>query len=217
MTDEHTHGVHLSDKQMVFWLMTGTLIASVSFLCGVLVGRGVQAERRVGPDATVITAPQFIADEPVVPDSSAADQVSGGSAGRKPAGSGDTFSYPGRLSTAEPPAERLQTPAAAAPLTTSDPIPPPDTPAPPEPATGDNETGGLFTVQVAAVKKRAEADVIVKRLKTKGYDAFVFVPKGADTLGVFRVRVGSFKTRREADVLLHRLEREEQYKPWVTR
>jgi cell division septation protein DedD len=150
----------------------------------------------------VITAPQMIADEPVVPDSS---------------GAADTFSYPGRLSTAEPPAERLQTPAAAAPLTTSDPIPPPDTPAPPEPATGDNETGGLFTVQVTAVKKRAEADVIVKRLKTKGYDAFVYVPKGADTLGVFRVRVGSFKTRREADVLLHRLEREEQYKPWVTR
>lgn len=206
MTDEHTHGVHLSDKQMVFWLMTGTLIAAVSFLCGVLVGRGVQAERRVGPDATVITAPQFIADEPVVPDASAA---------------ADTFSYPGRLSTAEPPAEQLQTPATAAPVATSDPIPPPDTlpdtPAPPEPATGDSETGGLFTVQVAAVKKRAEADVIVKRLKTKGYDAFVYVPKGADTLGVFRVRVGSFKTRREAEVLLHRLEREEQYKPWVTR
>jgi cell division septation protein DedD len=68
------------------------------------------------------------------------------------------------------------------------------------------------------VKRRDEADAIVKRLKAKGYDAYVFVPEGGDNLGVFRVRVGSFKDKRQADLLAERLLREEKrYKPWVTR
>jgi cell division septation protein DedD len=77
---------------------------------------------------------------------------------------------------------------------------------------------GDFTVQVAAVKSRGEAEVIVKQLKSKGYDAFVFVPGGRDELGVFRVRIGSFTDRRKADALAQRLLREEKrYRPWVTR
>jgi len=68
------------------------------------------------------------------------------------------------------------------------------------------------------VKRRDEADAIVKRLKSKGYEAYVFVPEGGDSLGVFRVRIGAFKDRRQADLLAERLLREEKrYKPWVTR
>ncbi|MCX6551647.1 MAG: SPOR domain-containing protein, partial [Acidobacteria bacterium] len=76
---------------------------------------------------------------------------------------------------------------------------------------------GGYTVQVAAVKKRTEADVIVKHLKAKGYEAYVFTPDGSDKLGVFRVRVGSYKTRPEAETVARRIEREERWKPWVTR
>jgi cell division protein FtsN len=34
---------------------------------------------------------------------------------------------------------------------------------------------------------------------------------------VFRVRIGPFNSRREADTTAAKLQREEQFKPWVTR
>jgi cell division septation protein DedD len=72
--------------------------------------------------------------------------------------------------------------------------------------------GNGFVVQVAAVRQRAEADTIARRLSGKGYPAFVTVA-GAN----FRVRVGKFNDRREAETVAGRLEREEQFKPWITR
>jgi cell division septation protein DedD len=76
--------------------------------------------------------------------------------------------------------------------------------------------GTGFAIQVAALRERDEADVIVKRLAGKGYPAYVVVPtKGAPT--VYRVRVGKFKERSEADTVAARLQKEEQFKPWVVR
>jgi cell division septation protein DedD len=68
---------------------------------------------------------------------------------------------------------------------------------------------------VAALNVRSEADAIVKRLSAKGYAAYVHSPPGA--ANVFRVRVGGYKTRREADAVAAKLQKEEQFKPWVTR
>ena len=75
--------------------------------------------------------------------------------------------------------------------------------------------GNGFVVQVAAVRQRAEADTIARRLTGKGYPAFVTTPAGA--ANVFRVRVGSYSDRREAESVAGRLEKEEQFKPWITR
>ena len=75
--------------------------------------------------------------------------------------------------------------------------------------------GNGFVVQVAAVRERAEADTIARRLTGKGYPAFVTMPAGA--ANVFRVRVGKYSDRREAESVAGRLEKEEQFKPWVTR
>jgi DedD protein len=72
-----------------------------------------------------------------------------------------------------------------------------------------------YTVQVAAVKSREEADSRVTRLKSKGYDAYVSVA-GKSRPGVFRVRVGAFKEKRDAEALAQRLAHE-GYDPWVTR
>jgi len=33
----------------------------------------------------------------------------------------------------------------------------------------------------------------------------------------YRVRVGKFKTKREAETVAARLQKEEQFKPWITR
>jgi len=111
-------------------------------------------------------------------------------------------------------------PAAAAPKpVTAAPTPVAAAPKPataPAPARIDNalaEPGGSgFVVQVAAVRQRAQADTIARRLSGKGYPAFV-TTAGAN----FRVRVGKFNDRREAESVAGRLEREEQFKPWITR
>jgi cell division protein FtsN len=34
---------------------------------------------------------------------------------------------------------------------------------------------------------------------------------------MYRVRIGKFKTKREAETVAARLQKEEQFKPWITR
>jgi cell division septation protein DedD len=76
--------------------------------------------------------------------------------------------------------------------------------------------GPGFVVQVAAVRQRAEADAIRGRLTRKGYPAFI-ATAGTPGAPTYRVRVGKYPSRREADSIAAKLEREEQFKPWVTR
>jgi len=223
MADDESRGVHLSDKQLVFVFMAGTVAAVVIFLFGVFVGRGVQQAR--GP----LAEGGMAAASEVVPDGAAADAPVAD--GAPPSGSGvaggDDLSYPQRLGKT-PPAEQLRPVPppvderprdAAPPEVPGEPLAPAAGPAGPRPATSAAAPAAApYTVQVAAVKRRDEADAIVKRLKSKGYEAYVFVPEGGDSLGVFRVRIGAFKDRRQADLLAERLLREEKrYKPWVTR
>lgn len=97
-----------------------------------------------------------------------------------------------------PPVARTPTPAVATPAVA---------------ATSLAEPAGTgFVVQVAATRQRAEAERIAARLSGKGYPAFV-TTAGAN----FRVRIGKFDDRRQAETVAGRLEREEQFKPWITR
>ena len=57
---------------------------------------------------------------------------------------------------------------------------------------------------------------IARRLSSKGYAAYVLTP-ATGTPSVYRVRVGKFQTRREAETIAAKLQKEEQFKPWVTR
>jgi cell division septation protein DedD len=72
-------------------------------------------------------------------------------------------------------------------------------------------------VQIAAVRRKAEAQAIVDKLVKKGYPAYVYTPPPGDRTGGFRVRVGWFKSREEAEAMASRLRKEEQYKPWIIR
>ena len=222
MADDESRGVHLSDKQLVFVFMAGTVAAVVFFLFGVLVGRGVQQAR--GP----ITDSGMAAATEVVPDGTSGEPPVADGAPRSGSGGlgGDELSYPERLGKT-PPAEQLKPappPAderprdTAPPEVPAEPLAPPRVAATPPAASAAPSAPALWTVQLAAVKRRDEADAIVTRLKTKGYDAYVFVPDGGDAVGGFRVRIGSFKDKRQANALAERLLREEKrYKPWVTR
>jgi DedD protein len=56
-TDDGFHEIQLNGKQLVFLFMAATVVSVVIFLCGVLVGRGVRAERTVAQAAALNEAP----------------------------------------------------------------------------------------------------------------------------------------------------------------
>jgi len=123
--------------------------------------------------------------------------------------------------TPPPAAAPAPAPAPAKPVQEAAPAPAPAQPAAAAaastPAAPAAEPGGQgFAVQIAALNVRSEADAIAKRLSSKGYTAYVMTPPNG-TPSVFRVRVGKFNTRREAESVAAKLQKEEQFKPWVTR
>jgi DedD protein len=121
--------------------------------------------------------------------------------------------------TPPPAAAPAPAPAPAKPVQEAAPAPAPApvAAAPSTPAAPAAEPGGQgFAVQIAALNVRSEADAIAKRLSSKGYTAYVMTPPSG-TPSVFRVRVGKFNTRREAESVAAKLQKEEQFKPWVTR
>ncbi|HEV3483853.1 MAG TPA: hypothetical protein VG106_00485, partial [Vicinamibacterales bacterium] len=54
LNDDAFHEIQLSGKQLVFLFMATTVVSVFIFLCGVLVGRGVRAEK--APDSLEETA-----------------------------------------------------------------------------------------------------------------------------------------------------------------
>lgn len=224
MSDEGLHEIRLNGKQLVFLFMAATVVAVVIFLCGVMVGRGV----RVPPGAELTAVAAAASADPTASVSLPASSASRGA----PATSRETLTYPDRLETNDPPAETLKE-APAAPAAVAGEPPQPvtesaDAPTAPKPngeggpasaaaaAVPGEPAGNGFVVQVAAVRARAEAEVIARRLSTKGYPAFV-TTAGGSAARVFRVRIGKYKDRREAEAVASRLEKEEQFKPWITR
>jgi len=216
--------IQLSGKALVFVFMAGVVILVTVFLMGLLVGRGVLATR--GPAGAVTTAAAEV--EPPAPPAAAS-----GPSSTLPATAGEKLSYAERLGSAEPAKEQLKaaaTPAPPAipptPKSESPAAPSGGSPSRPEVATAESrrsspaparaEAEAGFAIQVAAIREKDEADLMVKRLAAKGYPAYLVAPaKGAPT--VFRVRVGKYKDRREADTVAARLQKEEQFKPWIVR
>jgi len=217
--------IQLSGKALVFVFMAGVVILVTVFLMGLLVGRGVLATR--GPAGAVTAAAAEV--EPPAPPAAAS-----GPSSTSPATAGEKLSYAERLGSAEPAKEQLKAAATTAPPATP-PIPKSESSASARPVPGElrrdpavatsgreggpavTEPGGTgFAIQVAALREKDEADLMVKRLAAKGYPAYLLAPaKGAPT--VFRVRVGKYKERHEADTVAARLQKEEQFKPWIVR
>jgi len=226
LQDEGFHEIQLNGKQLVFLFMAATVVSVVIFLCGVLVGRGVRAERSVAdaPAAnTADTAPQPApATPPQQPPGS--DPTT---AAAPPPPAADDLTYFKRLEKPNTPPEQLKaaTSGRTAAQEKSAPPVPASTAQPPRPepakaaaadAASAEPSGQGFAVQIAALNVRSEADAIAKRLSSKGYAAYVISPANG-TPAVYRVRVGKFPTRREAETIAAKLQKEEQFKPWVTR
>jgi cell division septation protein DedD len=222
--DDGFHEIQLNGKQLVFLFMAVTVVSVVIFLCGVLVGRGVRAER--GLEAAALEGAGTVADAPAAgpaaptnapatanekltyPDRLAGDKpVSEPLAGGRPPASPPPSSPPVSAPAERPPQTPVSAPAPAATAPASSAASPQ---APSEPA------GPGFAIQVTALRERSEAENLVRRLSGKGYSAYV-VPPAAGTPAVYRVRVGKFKERRDAEAAAARLQQEEQFKPWIVR
>lgn len=232
--DDAFHEIQLNGKQLVFLFMAATVVSVVIFLCGVLVGRGVRAER----GGTVADASSLAPDvdttplEPAPPAGTATPAAAGSDpTAAPPPPAGDDLSYFNRLEQSKEPVEELKAPEkpAAAPAERTAAPPVRQTPRPPAatetaaaPASEGAATalavppGQGYAVQIAALNVRSEADAIAKKLASKGYAAYV-LPPATGTPQVFRVRIGKFNSRREAESMAAKLQREEQFKPWVTR
>jgi cell division septation protein DedD len=233
--DDGFHEIQLSGKQLVFLFMATTVVSIVIFLCGVLVGRGVQYARGGVPGASglVSDAADGSEDEAAAaPASGEPTPVSGlsypeslpardGAPAAVVAGAASDLGKAPRSSAPAPAAAETPVPSPATPAATA---PPKEAPAPreapPPPAAASSapapaEDGG-FTVQVTALKNKPEADAIAQRLQTRGYKAYVVAP-GAGGQVIYKVRVGVNMQRQEADTVMRRLQNEEKFKPWITR
>jgi cell division septation protein DedD len=76
--------------------------------------------------------------------------------------------------------------------------------APPAPVATEikSSPGGSFTVQVAAVSKQEDADILATALRKKQYPVFIASSVG-DAL--FHVQVGPFSSQQDADTMKNRL------------
>jgi len=230
--DDYYYEIQLTNKQLVFYFLAGATGLILSFLAGVMVGRGVdQSAGEVQAARPPVAEERVVTEETPKPVPSAAGDLTYAQRlesdktddGLEKAKGGTSAARPARAVT--PPVT-----TAAAPATTT-PAAPPVTvaavprPAPPKPAAaaaakpvkglgGPIVASGNFTIQVGAFKDKASADSVVARLKNKGFAAYVVSPEGE---GLFNVRVGNFAARPEAEKISARLRDEEKFKPFIVK
>ena len=218
-SEDGFHEIQLSGKQVVFLFMVTTVVSVMIFLCGVLVGRGVRADRGPEGDAPIAGATIDRPAETTSPSASAPPATSPPTEAPPPADEqpGEGSAAPKGESAApkaEPPAVTpAPQPKEQAPLVTPKPE------AVPQAASGDVPTSGrpgTWVVQVSALQNRGAASGVVRRLIAKGYPAFLLTPP-AGTPQIFRVQIGKYSDRREAEQVARRIEKEEQFKADIKR
>lgn len=238
MSDEGFREIQLSGKQLVFLFMTATVVAVVIFLCGVMVGRGVPTPASEAAFAAQSGDPTEEKGDGGNTSLDAPTTLAAPAAGGASAAGNEGLTYPGKLEAPDPVAEPIERTPSPEPFQRAVATVPKPAPAPPAakppvsradapratapsqqtlvPGAGGGEPAGNgFVVQVSAVKQRQEAEAIRARLTRKGYPAFVTTSGAAGAM--FRVRVGKYDSKREADAVAAKLQKEEQFKPWVTR
>ncbi len=228
-SEDGFHEIQLSGKQVVFLFMVTTVVSVMIFLCGVLVGRGVRADRGAEADAPIALAATPDAPAATVPTSTAAPVPAAPPADVPPTPEEPTSSevqQKGAGTAAPKTAEPAVPPSAAA--AAAKPVPEPKAPEPAPPsksepvgrtASSDVPTSGrpgTWVVQVSALQNREAASRVVRQLVAKGYPAFLLTPP-TGTPQIFRVQIGKYSDRREADQVARRLEKEEKFKADIKR
>jgi len=218
--DDYYYEIQLTNKQLVFYFMAGAAGLILSFLAGVMVGRGVDTAASADGSTQRLADERVISEEPIA----------------TPA---PEFSYPQQLEADRPEValERPKPAAAATPAPAATPTPKPtrvaSTPAPtpaptptppkatPKPAARSTAlpnplpsvTAPGHAVQVGAYKDQESANKITDGLKKKGFPAFVTAPAPGSG-GLYTVRVGPYRDRADAELVRDRL-RAEKFQPFI--
>jgi cell division septation protein DedD len=116
---------------------------------------------------------------------------------------------PPQKPAAAPPQKAAATPSAPKPAAA-----PAAKPA--EAAAGADPAGSGYVVKIVAYRDKAQSEALAARRAGKGYAAYVVTVAGKGA-PLYSVRVGKFKARADADAAKRRLEKEEQFKPLITR
>jgi DedD protein len=198
--DDYWYEIHLSNKQLVFYFMAAATGLILSFLAGVMVGRGVDAsaDPALAASRAQRAEERVVTEEPVRPAPPSPQELT--YAQRLEAERAEDMLE--KPSTARP-AASPPPPAAAA----ARPSPPPATPraSPPPALTRAPAAGGAFAIQVGSFKDRASAEAVMNRLKGKGLPAYVQPRDG----GLFNVRVGPYGSRADAEQVQGRIKQQE--------
>ena len=234
--DDYYYEIQLTNKQLVFYFLAGATGLILSFLAGVMVGRGVdqagevQASQPVREDRIVAEETPKPASSPLTQDLSYANRLDSEKetdaleSGKAPkvADGGPVAKpvTPVAKPSAPPPAPRpSEKPAAKPSPAVAGSAPPPSEPAPKPAASSRTKTPkatGAFTIQVGAFKDKATADSVVTRLKGKGFAAYVVSPEGSDG-GLYNVRVGHYAARADAERTQIKLRDDEKFKPFIVK
>ena len=240
--DDYFYEIQLTNKQLVFYFMAGATGLILSFLAGVMVGKGVDATGEVQAARPAVEE-RIVAEEPLVRPTTPPPAEDLTYAQRLEGDKPEDAVLEARPKTASTPAAREAKPAAPKALARPTPAPntrmasaatpppglkplpapAPETKAPktaaaakPTPAAAVAPKAALssFTIQVGAFKDKAMADSLATRLKGKGYAAYIVAPE-APGAGLFRVRVGSYPARADAERVQAKLRDQEKFKPSI--
>jgi DedD protein len=154
-----------------------TILCAVFFTMGYLLGKSTVAGGRTEIVGTV---------------------PSGGSAAGKPSAVNKAPEAPAPAPSPDASSQQASTPSVS--TSASAPAVQPS----PSPAVTDikSNVNGTYTVQVAAVSKQEDADILATALRKKQYPVFIASATG-DAL--FHVQVGPFSTQQDADTMRNRL------------
>ncbi len=276
MADEGLREIQLRGKHLVSLFMLSAFLLVSTFLCGVLVGRGVRSQKEAAVTPGSAASTSAAAEDPTAPPvplqpvAKTPVQAPAPAAATPPPVPEEELSYYSRLDgkpaapgsakpaaraaregtsakpvepaprqaaapVATPPAPKTATPPAR----TGSPAPPPQKAvAPPAPkptaaapprtagapaakpaaeaAGGSDPPGPGYVVKIAAYRDKGQSSALAARLVAKGYAAYVVTVAGKGA-PLYSVRVGKFKARADAEAAKRRLEKEEQFKPLITR
>ncbi len=207
MSDDGIHEISLNGKTLVFIFMATTVVLVVTFLLGVMVGRGARELQVLSTE--ILTGD--VLEEDLVEEFEIAPEVV--LSEDETVQTGD-LSYPGRLTSPDviqesvnPDSELIEEvlPSEAESSITEQ---------PPLTSLSLESVRVGFTVQVTAVRNREDAEAMLEQLRSDDYPAYLLEPNGPEEL--YRVRVGQNLDQKEADDMRRRLE-EAQFQAWITR
>jgi DedD protein len=180
------------------------VICAGFFIMGYLVGRGSAPAASTTVVSTVPTNGGNSANKPSGGSKTTdAQNCPAGSTNCTPAGSGPDASFYSSVTsktpdTSGPANQTLANPASSSQSPSKAPDTATSTPAP-ELKSGTSS----YTVQVAAVTRQEDADILVNALRKKQYPVFVVANLPGDSL--FHIQVGPFSDPKEAEAMRSRL------------